>query len=55
MSLKVEPSAAAEDRQYHTYTTHRIPWYVRLMWVAFWVAMIWYILAYAVPAAKTYF
>lgn len=43
------------DAKFHTYRTHRIPWYVRLMWVGFWVALIWYVLQFAIPAAKDYF
>ncbi len=48
-------STAQEERQYHTYTTHRIPWYVRAMWVCFWIGMIWYLVKYAVPMARNYF
>lgn len=44
-----------QDASYHTYNTHHIPWYVRLMWLGFWVGLIWYVIKYAIPAAKTYF
>ncbi len=44
-----------QDRRYHTYTTHRIPWYIRVMWLCFWIGMIWYIVTYAIPMAKNYF
>ena len=44
-----------EEGRYHTYTTHRIPWYVRLIWVGFWVGAIWYVIKYAIPMAKTYY
>ena len=46
---------AEDDRTYHTYTTHRIPWYVRAMWILFWVGLIWYVVRFAIPAAKDYF
>ena len=49
------PPAAHEEQRYHTYVTHHIPWYVRAAWIAFWVGMIWYLLAYAVPNARNYF
>lgn len=50
------PNTPAEkDRKYHTYDTHHIPWYVRAMWIAFWVGCIWYIIKYAIPMAKNYF
>ncbi len=47
--------AAAEDKRFHTYNTHHIPWYVRVLWICFWIGAIWYIIAYAIPNAKNYF
>ena len=44
-----------QEGRYHTYTTHRIPVIVHVMWVAFWVGLIWYVLQYAIPAMKVYF
>ncbi len=44
-----------QDRKYHDYTTHHIPWYVRLMWVGFWIGGFWYVIKYAIPMAKNYF
>jgi hypothetical protein len=44
-----------QDARFHTYATHRIPWYVRLMWLMFWIGLIWYVIAFAIPAAKEYF
>lgn len=49
------PDTPDRDARFHTYETHRIPWYVRLMWLGFWIGLIWYILKYGIPAAKTYF
>lgn len=48
-------TSSRDDGQYHSYVTHRIPWYVRVMWIGFWVGLIWYIGVYGIPAAKTYF
>jgi hypothetical protein len=44
-----------EEARYHTYVTHRIPWFVHLMWVAFWIGLVWYVVWYAIPAARDYF
>ena len=44
-----------QDKTYHTYHTHRIPWYVRAMWMLFWIGLIWYVVRFAIPAAKDYF
>lgn len=46
---------ARDDAQYHTYSSHYIPWFVRGMWIIFWVALVWYIVRFAIPAAKDYF
>lgn len=48
-------SSVQEERTYHTYVTHRIPWYVRAMWIAFWIGAIWYTVRYAIPMARNYF
>jgi hypothetical protein len=48
-------SSAQEDKQFHTYVTHRIPWYVRTMWIGFWIGAIWYVVKFAIPMAKNYF
>ncbi len=43
-----------EDAQFHSYQTHRIPWYVRAMWLGFWIGLIWYVIVYIIPAVKDY-
>ncbi len=48
------PTTPESDKVHHTYETHRIPWYVRAMWIGFWVGAIWYVLKYAIPIAKQY-
>ena len=50
-----EDARAYDEHQYHTYTTHRIPWWVRAIWLFFWVFAIGYFLINLVPAAKFYF
>lgn len=44
-----------QDRSFHTYSTHHIPWYVRVMWIVFWIGLVWYLLRFALPMAKNYF
>jgi hypothetical protein len=41
-----------DEERYHTYVGTRIPWYVRLMWVAFWVFAITYVINYLLPALQ---
>lgn len=56
MSLTDQPPpSASEERGYHTYKTHHVPWFVRVMWIAFWIGLIWYVIAFAMPAMRGYF
>jgi hypothetical protein len=43
------PQAEAEN---HHYVGAAIPWYVRVLWLGFWVLCIWYILSWLIPALK---
>jgi hypothetical protein len=44
-----EPRTPIEENRHHTYVGTKIPWYVRLMWVAFWVMAITYVITYLLP------
>ncbi|HRX86099.1 MAG TPA: hypothetical protein P5572_13850 [Phycisphaerae bacterium] len=48
-------TSPAEENKFHTYTTHRIPWFVRFIWICFWIGLVWYIVRWAIPSAKNYF
>ena len=54
MSEPIGPNAQ-QEHQYHNYTTHRIPWFVRIIWIGFWIGLVWYLVKYAIPSAKNYF
>jgi hypothetical protein len=41
-------SASAEHR-FHTYESSRIPWYVRLIWILFWIFTAVYVIQYLFP------
>ncbi|GJM25365.1 MAG: hypothetical protein DHS20C16_17800 [Phycisphaerae bacterium] len=43
------------ERGFHNYTTHRIPWFIRVIWIGFWVGLVWYLIKYGIPSAKNYF
>jgi len=49
---KLDPPS---ERSYHNYTTHRIPWFVRLIWVGYWVGLVWYLIKFGISSAKNYF
>lgn len=48
----VENPTAEEEHQYHHYKGNRIPWYVRLIWILFWVFAIYYAVAYFLPTMQ---
>ena len=45
-------SATAEHR-YHSYSSNRIPWYVRLIWIGFWIFAIYYVITFLLPDLQT--
>lgn len=47
----IHTDAEAESR-WHSYVSNRIPWYVRLIWVFFWVFAVYYTIAYLFPALQ---
>jgi hypothetical protein len=52
MPQSSDRSNAESDLRFHTYSSHVIPWYVRLMWIVFWVFAIGYALSNFVPAIQ---
>lgn len=48
-----EPPTPEQDLRYHTYVSHVIPWYVRLIWLLFWIFAIGYVVSYFLPALQT--
>ncbi len=55
MNVSDRNTTPDQDHQYHTYTTHRIPWGVRAIWIGFWIFTIAYFIINLVPSAKHYF
>ena len=51
MSERSEQSPENEH-QYHHYRSNQIPWYVRLMWLGFWVFAVTYTILYLFPAIR---
>jgi hypothetical protein len=41
------------DDQYHHYVGNRIPWYVRLMWLGFWIFAVAYTIRLLFPAVQS--
>ena len=47
-----ENTTPEAEHQYHHYSGNRIPWYVRLMWLAFWILAIAYTVRFLFPALQ---
>jgi hypothetical protein len=44
-----DPDSASSEHRFHSYVGSRIPWYVRLIWIGFWVFAIYYTITYLFP------
>ncbi len=53
MQPNTNSDSPEQDLRYHTYLSHVIPWYVRMMWVVFWIFAIAYAISYFIPAFQT--
>jgi len=42
----------ATEERYHNYTSNDIPWYVRLMWLGYWVLVVVYAIRFLFPAIQ---
>ena len=51
MSKVENPSVEAESK-YHHYRGNEIPWYVRLIWLGFWVLAVVYTIRWLFPALQ---
>ena len=40
------------ENQYHNYTGNEIPWYVRGIWIGFWIFAIAYTILYLIPSVR---
>ena len=49
---ELELTTAEEDSCFHNYVGHQIPWYVRLLWILFWIFAVYYTLTYLFPALR---
>lgn len=53
MQTEVDQIKAAEENRYHSYVGNRIPWYVRLIWIGFWIMAVYYTVRYLFPDLQT--
>jgi hypothetical protein len=46
------PNSPQAEHRHHAYATNRIPWYVRAVWIGFWIFAIYYTVQYMFPALQ---
>lgn len=52
MTTVSEADSPQQESKFHTYVSHVIPSYVRLMWLIFWIFAIGYAVANFLPALQ---
>lgn len=53
MTTPLETGSPEQELRHHTYLGNVIPWYVRLIWLAFWIFAFGYVVKYFLPAIQT--
>ena len=46
---KLSSQSAEAEHRFHSYEGSAIPWYVRVLWIGFWVIAAFYVLTYLLP------
>ncbi len=46
---------AEHERQFHRYVSNDIPWWVRAMWIGYWIGAISYVTRYLIPMVRATF
>ncbi|MCE9607719.1 MAG: hypothetical protein K8U03_22760 [Planctomycetia bacterium] len=47
-----DPHSPQAEHRHHAYVTNRIPWYVRAVWIGFWVFAVYYTVTYLFPTLQ---
>lgn len=47
-----DPLSAQVEHRHHDYSSNDIPWYVRAIWIGFWVFAVYYTIRYLLPALQ---
>ena len=45
-------TSAQDEHRHHSYSSNVIPWYVRFIWILFWIFVIYYSVTYFIPAIE---
>lgn len=47
-----EPTTPQNDQRFHDYVGNDIPWYVRAIWIGFWIFAVAYTILFLFPALR---
>ena len=48
----IEHTTPEQEHVYHQYRGNVFPWYVRVIWIGFWIFTVYYIITYFFPAMQ---
>ncbi len=48
-----DDTSLASEREHHRYHGNKIPWYVRALWIGFWIFAVYYAVQYFLPALSS--
>jgi hypothetical protein len=51
--MPIDDLPPEQELQHHTYRTSVIPWYVRGIWLLFWIFVVYYSVTYFLPALQS--
>ncbi len=51
-SVGPEQTTPEQEHVYHYYRGNESPWYVRVLWLGFWIGTVYYIIRYFFPAMQ---
>jgi hypothetical protein len=49
----IEQGTVESESKFHHYRGNQIPWYVRMIWLGFWVLAVTYTIRYLFPALQS--
>jgi len=47
-----DQSSPEQEHVFHYYRGNEIPWYIRVIWLGFWIFAVYYIIRYFFPAMQ---
>ena len=52
MPDSVPPASPEAEHRHHNYVGNAIPWYVRVIWIGFWIFAVAYTIKFLLPAMQ---